>query len=350
MSGLTVKELRKSFGQHEVLKGISFTVESGNFLSLLGPSGCGKTTILRIICGLETADSGEVLVDGNDVTKMKPEKRNIGLVFQNYALFPSMNVAKNVGYGLKMQKVPQAEIDRRVEEALELVKLGGYAPRKVNQLSGGQQQRVALARSLVTRPDILLLDEPLSALDRKIRAEMQYEIRNIQRQIGITTVFVTHDQEEALTMSDQIILMNEGNIEQKGDPWKIYSRPASVFASDFLGKANLVSGKLECVNGNWYICDEQIRLPINHVGGKEGDTVRAAVRGEYFEFCAPDAEGANSFHLEKKVFTGLSWKLIGKLGSQPLDISALGVSADQLAEDTTVSVRIRPENIVYYNE
>lgn len=350
MSGLTVKELRKSFGQHEVLKGISFSVKSGNFLSLLGPSGCGKTTILRIICGLETADSGEVLVDGNDVTKMKPEKRNIGLVFQNYALFPSMNVAKNVGYGLKMQKVAQAEIDQRVEEALELVKLGGYGPRKVNQLSGGEQQRVALARSLVTRPDILLLDEPLSALDRKIRAEMQYEIRNIQRKIGITTVFVTHDQEEALTMSDQIILLNKGNIEQEGDPWKIYSQPASVFASDFLGKANLVSGKLECVNGKWYISDEQIRLPINHVGGNEGDIVRAAVRGEYFEFCNPNAEGANTFYLEKKVFTGLSWKLIGKLGGQPLDISALGVSADQLAEDTTVSVRIRPENIVYYNE
>ncbi len=350
MSGLTVKELRKSFGQHEVLKGINFSVESGKFLSLLGPSGCGKTTILRIICGLETADSGEVLVDGKDVTKIKPEKRNIGLVFQNYALFPSMNVAKNVGYGLKMHKVPQAEIDQRVEEALELVKLGGYGPRKVTQLSGGEQQRVALARSLVTRPEILLLDEPLSALDRKVRAEMQYEIRNIQRKIGITTVFVTHDQEEALTMSDQIILLNRGNIEQQGDPWHIYSQPASVFASDFMGKANLISGKLECVNGQWYICGGQVRLPVNHVGGKEGDTVRAAVRGEYFEFCEPGAEGANPFYLEKKVFTGLSWKLIGKLGEQPLDISALGISADQMAEETSFSVRIRPENVVYYNE
>ena len=350
MSGLTVKELRKRFGQHEVLKGINFSVESGKFLSLLGPSGCGKTTILRIICGLETADSGEVLVDGKDVTGIKPEKRNIGLVFQNYALFPSMNVAKNVGYGLKMHGVPQAEIDQRVEEALELVKLGGYGPRRVTQLSGGEQQRVALARSLVTRPEILLLDEPLSALDRKVRAEMQYEIRNIQRKIGITTVFVTHDQEEALTMSDQIILLNKGSIEQQGDPWHIYSQPASVFASDFLGKANLISGKLECVNGRWYIADDQIRLPVNHVGGKEGDTVRAAVRGEYFEFCGPETEGANPFYLDKKVFTGLSWKLIGRLGGQPLDISALGISADHLAEGGAFHVRIQPENIVYYNE
>ncbi len=350
MSGLTIKELRKSFGQHEVLKGINFSVESGKFLSLLGPSGCGKTTILRIICGLETADSGEVLVDGKDVSKIKPEKRNIGLVFQNYALFPSMNVAKNVGYGLKMHKVPQAEIDQRVEEALELVKLGGYGPRKVTQLSGGEQQRVALARSLVTRPEILLLDEPLSALDRKVRAEMQYEIRNIQRKIGITTVFVTHDQEEALTMSDQIILLNKGAIEQQGDPWQIYSRPASVFASDFLGKANLISGKLERSGDRWYICDGQVRLPVNHVGGKEGDAVRAAVRGEYFEFCEPETEGANPFFLEKKVFTGLSWKLIGTLGGQPLDISALGISADRLQEGASFSVRIQPENIVYYNE
>ena len=246
MADLSVKGLKKSFGDHEVLKGVSFDVKSGDFLSLLGPSGCGKTTILRIICGLEIADEGEVLVDGVDVTKVRPEKRNIGLVFQNYALFPSMNVAKNVGYGLKMHKVPQPEIDERVNEALELVKLGGYNSRRVTQLSGGEQQRVALARALVTKPSILLLDEPLSALDRKVRAEMQYEIRNLQRKIGTTTVFVTHDQEEALTMSDQIILLHDGQIEQQGDPFTIYSQPASVFASDFLGKANLLSGTLAC--------------------------------------------------------------------------------------------------------
>lgn len=350
MAELVVKKLKKSFGQHEVLKGISFSVESGKFLSLLGPSGCGKTTILRIICGLETADSGEVLIDGKDLTKVKPEKRNIGLVFQNYALFPSMNVEKNVGYGLKMHKVPQTEIKKRVKEALDLVRLSGYGPRRVNQLSGGEQQRVALARSLVTQPDILLLDEPLSALDRKIRAEMQYEIRNIQHEIGITTVFVTHDQEEALTMSDKIILLNEGNVEQEGDPWQIYSQPKSVFASDFLGKANLISGKLECVNGNWYISDDTIRIPVNYIGGKAGDIVRAAVRGEYFEFCDSDAEGANPFYLGKKVFTGLSWKLIGRLGNQPLDISTLGLSADHLQEGISVSVRISPEHVVYYNE
>ena len=350
VSGLTVENLKKSFGQHEVLKGVGFSVESGHFLSLLGPSGCGKTTILRIICGLETADEGKVLVDGTDVTKIRPEKRNIGLVFQNYALFPSMNVAKNVGYGLKMRKVPQPEIDRRVTEALELVKLGGYEPRRVTQLSGGEQQRVALARALVTKPNILLLDEPLSALDRKIRGEMQYEIRNIQRQIGITTVFVTHDQEEALTMSDQIILINQGRIEQQGDPFTIYSQPVSVFASDFLGKANLLTGTLTVDGGQWYVAGDGFRIPVNHVGGQEGAAVRAAARGEYFEFCEPTDKDANTYHLERKIFTGLSWKLIGRLGNQPLDISALGISAEHLREETSFSVRIRPENVVYYDK
>ncbi|MCR2026357.1 ABC transporter ATP-binding protein [Anaerotruncus colihominis] len=349
MAELRVNNLKKSFGQNEVLKGVSFHLETGKFLSLLGPSGCGKTTILRIICGLETPSSGEVLVDGADITNVKPEKRNIGLVFQNYALFPSMTVAKNVGYGLKMQKVPQKEIDERVEEALELVKLPGYGPRKITQMSGGQQQRVALARALVTRPSILLLDEPLSALDRKIRGEMQYEIRNIQQKIGTTTVFVTHDQEEALTMSDQIILINKGSIEQEGDPYTIYSQPATEFASDFLGKANLISGKLMSENDTWYLVNTGIRIPINYCGGKEGDDIKAAVRGEYFEFCNEGAEGANVFHLQKKIFTGLSWKLIGLLGDQPLDISALGISADHLQEGATQYVRIRPENVVYYN-
>lgn len=350
MSGLTVENLKKSFGQRQVLKRIGFQVKSGDFLSLLGPSGCGKTTILRIICGLETADEGKVLVDDRDVTKVRPEKRNIGLVFQNYALFPSMNVAKNVGYGLKMQKVPKKEIEERVKEALELVKLGGYESRRVTQLSGGEQQRVALARALVTKPDILLLDEPLSALDRKIRAEMQYEIRNIQQKVGITTVFVTHDQEEALTMSDQIILMNQGQIEQQGDPWTIYNCPASVFASDFLGKANLISGSLKKREETWYLIGEGFEMPVRYCGGEEGEVVQAAARGEYFEFCDADMPGANRFHLERKIFTGLSWKLIGRLGNQMIDISSLGIHAGDIKEGEDFYVRICPEHIVYYRE
>ena len=349
MKKLSVQNIEKSFGQTQVLKGISFEADEGDFLSLLGPSGCGKSTMLRIICGLESPDAGSVFVSGQDITRQKPEKRNIGMVFQNYALFPSMNVAKNVGYGLKMQRVAQDEIDERVSEALRMVHLAGYEKRAISKLSGGEQQRVALARALVVKPDILLLDEPLSALDRKIRGEMQYEIRNIQQAVGITTIFVTHDQEEALTMSDKIILMNRGHIEQEGDPWSIYRRPQSEFASDFLGKANLLSGVLACEDGVWCVCSENVRIPVNHVGGREGDTVKTAVRGEYFEFCTPETEGANPFHLEKKIFTGLSWKLIGTLGTQPLDISALGTHAGTLSEGDDLFVRIRPENVVYYN-
>lgn len=193
MAELRVNNLKKSFGQNEVLKGVSFHLETGKFLSLLGPSGCGKTTILRIICGLETPSSGEVLVDGSDITNVKPEKRNIGLVFQNYALFPSMTVAKNVGYGLKMQKVPQKEIDERVEDALELVKLPGYGPRKITQMSGGQQQRVAIARAIANKPKILIADEPTGNLDPQKSDEIMTLLEKINREEKTTILMVTHD-------------------------------------------------------------------------------------------------------------------------------------------------------------
>ena len=350
MSGLKVEGLKKSFGANEVLKGIDFTAESGEFVSLLGPSGCGKTTILRIISGLETPDEGAVLVDGTDITRLKPEKRNIGLVFQNYALFPSMNVAKNVGYGLKLRKTPADEMAERVHEALRLVKLEGYENRRIGQLSGGEQQRVALARALVIKPKILLLDEPLSALDRKIRAEMQYEIRSIQQEVGITAIFVTHDQEEALTMSDKVILMNRGAIEQQGSPFAIYNQPASVFASDFLGKANLLTGTLKQGEGGWTVEEGELSLPVLHRGGQSGDRVRLAARGERFRFCEEGEEGAGLFRLERKIFTGVTWKLMGTLGGQRLEIAALGPWAESLEEGQTVWVRIPPENICYYLE
>lgn len=350
MAELVVKELRKSYNQNVVLSGVDFSVESGKFLSLLGPSGCGKSTILKIIAGLVQPDSGDVVIDGKNITSLRPEKRNIGLVFQNYALFPAMDVAKNVGYGLKMRKVDSKEIDRRVDEALELVKLPGYGKRKITQLSGGEQQRIALARALVIKPEILLLDEPLSALDRKIRAEMQYEIRNIQREVGITTVFVTHDQEEALTMSDEIILLHDGNIEQRGTPLDIYSRPASVFASDFMGKANLLEGTLQQQGEEWFVAGDGWQIAVEYIGGNVGDPVKVAARGEYFEFCQPNEPGANEYHLDKMIFTGLSWKIIGRLGNTPLELMALGKHAEKLQLGTTAYVRITPDSVVYYNQ
>ena len=215
MADLSVKGLKKSFGGHVVLKGVSFDVKSGDFLSLLGPSGCGKTTILRIICGLETADEGEVLVDGADVTKVRPEKRNIGLVFQNYALFPSMNVAKNVGYGLKMHKVPQPEIDERVNEALELVKLGGYNSRRVTQLSGGEQQRVAIARALVNSPDMIIADEPTGNLDPARSLEIMMLLERIN-QLGTTVLVVTHEKDLVNKFQKRVITLERGIVVSDG--------------------------------------------------------------------------------------------------------------------------------------
>ena len=344
---------KKSNEEVVAVSNCNFTIPDGKLIGLLGPSGCGKSTTLYIICGLQKPTGGQIFFGEDDVTDLAPENRGVGLVFQNYALYPHMTVKQNILFPLQnlkgADKLGKEEMLRRTLETARLVQIDELLDRKPSELSGGQQQRVAIARALVKMPRVLLLDEPLSALDRKVRAEMQYEIRNLQRQIGTTTVFVTHDQEEALTMSDQIILLHDGQIEQQGDPFTIYSQPASVFASDFLGKANLLSGVLACEDGVWCVCSENVRIPVNHVGGREGDTVKTAVRGEYFEFCTPETEGANPFHLEKKIFTGLSWKLIGTLGTQPLDISALGTHAGTLSEGDDLFVRIRPENVVYYN-
>ena len=240
---LELRNIKKSFQEGQnVLKGISLKVKKGEFVTLLGSSGCGKTTTLRIISGLETPDEGSVLLDGQDVTALEPDKRNVNTVFQNYALFPHMNVADNIGYGLKLKKVPKPEIKKRVTEMLELVQLSGYEKRKPSELSGGQKQRVAIARSLVNEPKVLLLDEPLGALDLKLRKEMQIELKHLQRELGITFIYVTHDQEEALTISDRIAIMNKGNIEQLGTAEEIYDTPKTKFAANFIGETNILTG------------------------------------------------------------------------------------------------------------
>ena len=232
--------LTKTYDRVAVLKGINLTVERGEFFSLLGPSGCGKTTTLRLIGGFEAADSGEVRIDDVDMADVAPEKRPVNTVFQSYALFPHLTVAENIAFGLRFQKATKAEIHTRVGDALELVRLTTYENRKAHQLSGGQQQRVALARALILRPKVLLLDEPLGALDAKLRKTLQVELRNLHQDVGITFVYVTHDQEEALTMSDRLAVMNLGEIEQIGTPKETYEEPASAYVADFLGVANLL--------------------------------------------------------------------------------------------------------------
>lgn len=247
---LELKNIKKSFTPGEdVLDDICLTVARGEFVTLLGSSGCGKTTTLRIIAGLEQTDSGSVWINGQDVTKLPPDKRDVNTVFQNYALFPHMNVAENIGYGLKLRKVPRGEIKKKVAQMLELVQLEGYEKRKPSELSGGQKQRVAIARALVNNPKVLLLDEPLGALDLQLRRAMQIELKHLQKKLGITFIYITHDQEEAINMSDRIAVMRDGRIEQIGTPDEIYNHPKTSYVATFVGNANILHGAAERIQG-----------------------------------------------------------------------------------------------------
>lgn len=244
MSFLSIQNLHKRFGATQVFSDIDCEIGQGEFVTLLGPSGCGKSTLLRCIAGLTPVNGGQILLDGQDLVPLAPQKRGIGMVFQSYALFPNMTVKQNVAFGLRMQQVGKAESQQRVNEALDMVELGEFAERYPQQLSGGQCQRVALARSLVTRPRLLLLDEPLSALDARIRKHLREQIRAIQQELGLTTIFVTHDQEEALVMSDRIFLMNAGRIVQSGNAETLYTAPVDAFAAGFIGNYNLLEADI----------------------------------------------------------------------------------------------------------
>ena len=247
---LILTGLSKAYGGNTVLDKFDMTIYDGEFFTLLGPSGCGKTTVLRMIAGLETADSGQILLADEDISSLPPERRPVNTVFQSYALFPHMTVFDNVAFGLKMSGVPKEQIKARVQEALEIVRLSDFAPRKPLQLSGGQQQRVAIARALVNRPKLLLLDESLSALDYKLRQQMQIELKHLQRKLGITFVYVTHDQEEALSMSDRVAVMNKGVVQQLGTPREIYENPANLFVAKFIGEINQLVGEIVAIDGN----------------------------------------------------------------------------------------------------
>lgn len=247
---LELKEIKKSFTEGEaVLDNISLEISKGEFITLLGSSGCGKTTTLRIIAGLEQPDAGSVWLDGREVTGLEPNQRDVNTVFQNYALFPHMNVAENIGYGLKLKKVPKSEIRKKVSQMLELVQLEGYERRKHSELSGGQKQRVAIARALVNNPKVLLLDEPLGALDLQLRRAMQIELKHLQKKLGITFIYITHDQEEAINMSDRIAVMRDGRIEQIGTPDEIYNHPKTSYVATFVGNANILHGVAESIQG-----------------------------------------------------------------------------------------------------
>nr|WP_274607270.1 ABC transporter ATP-binding protein [Paracraurococcus ruber] len=283
----------KWYGKVPAVQGVDLEVAPGEMVSLLGPSGCGKTTTLRMIAGLEVPDAGEIRIGGTRANEVPPWRRNIGMVFQNYALFPHKTVAENIGYGLVMRRRPRAEIATRVADAMRQVRLEGLEDRIPSQLSGGQRQRVALARALVTRPDVLLFDEPLAALDRKLREQMQVEIRLLQREVGITTIFVTHDQDEALTLSDRIVVMEEGRIVQAGTPDEIYERPRSHFVSDFIGMMNAMRGTAtgQGAGGLLVRLAGGRELAVPEAAAATGSAVEIMLRPEKVQVNPPQAEG-----------------------------------------------------------
>ena len=291
---LKVEGLQKSFGETRVLRDLSFDVRPAEFVTLLGPSGCGKTTTLRILAGLLEPDAGRVYLNGRDITGAAPEKRNVNTVFQNYALFPHMNVEKNISYGLRMRGMRRAEWKPKVEEMLRMVQLEGCEKRMPSQLSGGQCQRVAIARAVVLRPEILLLDEPLGALDLKLRRQMQIELKEIQKRSGIAFVYITHDQEEALNMSDRIAVMRDGRFEQVGTPEEIYERPATRFAAEFIGQTNLLDCRVAEAGEDGLVLEYAgARIPARGVDFplRAGDEVCLSLRTERLSF-APERAGS----------------------------------------------------------
>src|SRR5688572_7198504 len=286
MSDVVVTNAVKKYDAIVALGGVSIHFKEGELFGLLGPSGSGKTTLLRAIAGFVTLDEGSVLIDGQDISGVPVHLRNIGMMFQNYALFPHMSVADNVAFGLEVRSLPKSEVQERVKAALAMVRLTGLEQRRPKQLSGGQQQRVALARALVTRPKVLLLDEPLGALDKHLRQEMQIELRRIQRAVGITTIFVTHDQEEALTLSDRIAIFDSGRIIQEGAPMEVYERPRTRFAAGFLGEANFLHGKIESMSSGvaTIALDTGDRAQCGVPNGEVGQSVTLALRPEKVSF------------------------------------------------------------------
>ena len=333
---LRVEALEKSFGDTQVLRKLSFDVAPGEFMTLLGPSGCGKTTTLHIIAGLLEPDAGRILLGGQDITDAPPEKRNVNTVFQNYALFPHMNVERNISYGLRMRGMKKAQWQPRVEEMLRLVQLEGRAKRMPDQLSGGQRQRVAIARAVVLEPRILLLDEPLGALDLKLRRQMQTELKEIQKRLGIAFVYITHDQEEALNMSDRIAVMNGGRFEQIGSPEEIYERPATRFAAEFIGQTNMLDCRVARADAQGLILEYAgERIPAQSVPFElqPGDGVCLALRTERLRFSTEKIGkcGLPGTLLERR-YAGGSMRATIRL-DDGRDVTALCASAEHARGD-----------------
>ena len=303
---ISFENVDKFYEDTHVLKNINFEIEKGKFYTLLGPSGCGKTTILRIIAGFTDVSNGKVTLNGEDVTKLPPNKRKVNTVFQDYALFPHMNVFENIAFGLRLKKTSENIIKEKVADALKMVQLSGYENREISQMSGGQQQRVAIARALVNEPEVLLLDEPLSALDLKLRTDMQYELRELQQRLGITFIFVTHDQEEALAMSDEIFVMSKGEIVQSGTPVDIYDEPINRFVADFIGESNIVDGVMK---EDYLVEFVGKEFECADAGMRPNEKVEIVIRPEDLSLTSID-KGKLTVEVDTQLFRGVHYEII----------------------------------------
>ena len=303
---ISFENVNKFYEDTHVLKNINFEIEKGKFYTLLGPSGCGKTTILRIIAGFTDVSNGKVTLNGQDVTNLPPNKRKVNTVFQDYALFPHMNVFENIAFGLRLKKTPENIIKEKVADALKMVQLSGYENREISQMSGGQQQRVAIARALVNEPEVLLLDEPLSALDLKLRTDMQYELRELQQRLGITFIFVTHDQEEALAMSDEIFVMSKGEVVQSGTPVDIYDEPINRFVADFIGESNIVDGVMK---EDYLVEFVGKEFECADAGMRPNEKVEIVIRPEDLSLTSIE-KGKLTVEVDTQLFRGVHYEII----------------------------------------
>ncbi len=338
-----IEGIRKEYDDVIAVDTIDLEIHSGEFLTLLGPSGCGKSTTLRMISGLETPTQGQVYISGDKVTAQAANKRNTSMVFQEWALFPHMTVEENISFGLEMDGVSKDERQKRVTEALELVQLPGYHDRNATELSGGQKQRVAMARAIVREPDVLLLDEPLASLDRKLRQHMQVELKTIQEELGITFIYVTHDQEEALTMSDRIAVMNDGKIEQVGETADLYNHPETKFVATFLGETNLFEGTLRSMDSRPTVETDSFEVIVDEHGGRLGETVAVTVRPEYVEISSTEeslnVENTWTGTVIESVYKGSIQKYVVTVGTEELQIERqLDKNANPFKEGDEVAV------------
>ncbi len=354
---LEIKNLTKRYTNHEALTEINLNLESGEFFSLLGPSGCGKTTLLRILAGFETASSGQILWKGKSILEVAPQKRPFNMVFQRHALFPHLSVGDNVAFGLRMKKVPESEIQKKTKEMLSLVQLEGYQNRWPSTLSGGQSQRVALARALINEPEVLLLDEPLSALDLQLRSHMQTELRRIQRQLGITFIYVTHDQEEALSLSDRVAVMHGGVLQQVSDPFKIYSEPRTAFTARFVGSHCLIAGKIKSLDQSLKQVEFLTAEGAAWQGVWKSETaftdqgmIEAFIRPENWQVHRHPSGGVNqiSGKLFHRIFRGAYWELLVEVANNYLKVHCPREEAKDYQVGDQIALSCRPEHLLVY--